>query len=87
MDDFDKRKTLSEKINYSKEKKENKRLVCFNHDSFFGWRTKSALGRKTEFVKLTRNKNLQIFQHKKYEKRSSNVWRRERVIFEQKIKT
>ena len=36
MNDFDKIKTLSEKINYSKEKKENKRLVCFNHDSFFG---------------------------------------------------
>ena len=38
-------------------------------------------------VKSTRKENVRILQHKKVEKRSNNVWRLQRDIFEQKIKT
>ena len=79
---FDKIKMLSEKINDSN--KNLKRFDWFNHDSFFGWKTKSAMGRKPEAGKSTRNKNLQILQHKNNEKRSDNVWRLWRIVFEQK---
>ena len=38
-------------------------------------------------VKSTRKENVRILQHKKVEKRSNNIWRLQRDIFEQKIKT
>ena len=82
---FDKIKTLSEKINDPSPPKKD--FAWFNHDSFFGQQTKSVFGRKTEAGKSTRNKNSQMLQHKKYEKRSNNVWRLRRAIFEQKNKT